>query len=803
MKNTKLQKSHKKFKLSFELNQRKDFSKVGNSTKHRFLENYTMFISLLALSGMLIYVPFSANNQPVNFISINNNETTTQVSQHIALINTIIFYPLLLLFISIIFGATVLKLKNKDIKYYERIVTYSSLVISVMGFISQYSKFLYGPYLLLFLVLFFKKQILRIKQKLTPVSNKIKKTKVVQWILSHPLKLTNLMPHICYWMLVFLDTLWIFKANLGNGTMDVFRIKLFWVNILLVLLIFYALRAITREFWGPALFTTVATSLFYLFDVVIDKMRNDAIVPSQLAMIKSVKSLASMVSPIILITVGISVVLIIYLSRLLSTIYPIKKPRWYNQIISLILAISAFGSTFYWNQPKLPIADFMSNQLGDNRQFYNQAWGAKINGPLIQFLNNVDIQTMKMPAGYSKNEMQKVAKRYQREKEVINKSRKNKINDFTVIYNLSESFADPKRVPTVSYKGNPISHIQQLKKENQSGIMLSSGYGGGTANMEYMTLTSMPTANLEPTLATPYTQIVPLYKHTYSIADQFTHTSAIHPYNNTMYDRTIDYPKLGIHTFYNIENKKHPIKHQTLIENNPYLSDQTAYENVEDQLRRCQKPQFINLVTMQNHTPWDNKYSKADKWDATAGYGTDENVLNQYLQGINYTDQAVNRFYKIINKSDKPIVWIFYGDHLPGMYQNPMSQDGLLLHQTDYFIYLNPAAKAKVEKQQIKNKYVDPNEFTAETLKLTNSKVTSFQAMQTLALEKLPVKVMRTNVNTTNQYSGNLQWINPTNGKIITHPKFNKQQKQLWHDYKLIQYDQCAGKHYLPESFFK
>lgn len=772
--------------------------------KHRFSENYNVFISLLGLSGMLLYVPFTANEQAINFISIGNNETTTEASKHIALMDTIIFYPILFLLIISIFTLTILKIKGKKIPHYERWLTYLALGVTVTGAIGQYSKILYGPYLLLFLVLFFKKQLTKYWQKIKPTILKWSKAKWIRWITSHLKWTKKLLPHLCYWLIVFINVIWIFKSNLGQRAIDIAKIRLFWINVLLILLVFYGLRGITRRFWGPALFTSVFFNLFYLCDIVMDKMRNDAIVPSQLTMLRSVRNLASMVSPMILITIGTCIIAVIYLSRLLADLYPMPKPRWYQQILALVLAVSAYSTTLFWNQPKLPIATFMSSQLYDNRQFYNQAWGAKINGPWIQFLNNVDIQVMKKPNGYSKAKMQQIAKRYQHLSQQMNVSRPNHLNDFTVIYNLSESFADPKRVPTVSYSGKPIRHIQAIQKQSAtSGLMMSSGYGGGTANMEYMTLTSMPTANLEPTLATPYTQIVPYHKHDYSVANGFSHTTAIHPYNNSMYDRAIDYPKLGIHRFYNISNKKYPIKHQHLIENNPYLSDQTAYRNVEDQLKRCQGPQFINLVTMQNHVPWNDKYEHTSKWNANAGYGTDENILAQYIQGINYTDQAVQHFYENINNDSRPIVWVFYGDHLPGLYQNPMEKDGLKLHQTDYFIYLNPAARAKVKGNNQVNKIVDPNEFTAQVLNLTNSKVKPFQALQVQALAKLPVKVMHTNINTTNQYSGNLQWINPKNGKIINHPKFSQKQKELWQDYKLIQYDQCAGKHYLPTSFFK
>ena len=81
--------------------------KVGNN-KHRILADVAIYISLLALSGMLIYVPFSVNEQPVNYISIGNNEITTHASQKIALMDTIIFYPILLALIISIFALTIL-----------------------------------------------------------------------------------------------------------------------------------------------------------------------------------------------------------------------------------------------------------------------------------------------------------------------------------------------------------------------------------------------------------------------------------------------------------------------------------------------------------------------------------------------------------------------------------------------------------------------------------------------------------------------------------------------------------------------
>lgn len=768
-----------------------------------YLATYIIIISIFLLSAMIIYLPFMANNQGVNFISLGNNEITTQATQQIAKHNTMFFYPAILLVGIAIFALTILQLNRKAKINVKKWQTYLALAETLLLWIAQYTKLLTIPYALLFIYLFFEGSA---KIRIQQAKHWYYRQHWLKWLRKICYRLKWTVPYLIVFGIYFVDNVLIFKANTGQPSLQILRYNyMSYVNLLGEILIFLFLYLVIRQFWAAAILTSFAYNFFYLYSVVMRKMRNDAIVPSQLTELKGIKNLSGMISPIIIIgTIG-ALVAFVYLSRLLKTLYPIAKPHYYSQAIWLCCFIAFYGSTFYWNKPDGKITNFLTHQLGDDRQFYNPSYGAEKNGPWAQFLNSIDIQIMQKPSGYSKTAMKQLAKKYQRSADVINQTRRNKLTDFTVIYNLSESFSDPARVPTVSYKKDPIPYIRQLKQTEKSGIMLSSGYGGGTANMEYMTLTSMPTTNYMPTLATPYTQIVPKYNHTYSIADNFAHTTAIHPYNTAFYDRITDYPKMGIHTFYNIDDKNHPIKHQKLIENNPYLSDQTAYANVMDQLNRQTQPQFINLVTMQNHTPWDGKYVNIDQWGATAGDGTDESTLGNYITGINYTDKAVKQFTQEINSLKRPIVWVFYGDHLPGFYNNPMSQDGLTLHKTDYFIYMNKAAKAKLGNPELKQNYpnVDPNEFTAEMLEMISAKVNPFQALQTKALHQLPVKVMNTNDNETNQRSGNLQWINPQNGQIINHLHMTKKQRMLWHDYKLVQYDQTAGKHYLSDSFFK
>ena len=461
------------------------------------------------------------------------------------------------------------------------------------------------------------------------------------------------------------------------------------------------------------------------------------------------------------------------------------------------MLISSLG----WNQHGTPLNNFL-NSIGDTPMFYNQLSGARINGPIVQYLNNVDVTVMTKPAGYSASTMKKVVNRYQAEAQEINQYRRNRLGDQTIIFNLSESFANPNRVPGVKLKNNPIPFVTRMAKQNTGGIMVSSGYGGGTANMEYMTLTGYSLCEFSPTLPTPYTQLVPTLQKNPSIVDEFKHSVAIHPYIGVFYSRTTVYKKFGFDRFLYL-GSKYPIKHRYKIERSPYLSDKTAYANTLDQINNKQRGQFVNLVTMQNHFPYDQHfYDNNPRYAATkVSDGTNIDAVNDFATGIHYTDNYLQTFIRQIDRINKPITIVFYGDHLPGIYGNDMSKDGLKLHETDYFIYSNKYARAHGAHNFSSNThFVSPNDFIAMVAKQTNSKVNWYQALLTEVYEKLPALTIDTNESTTNSYNTSSELVNQ-NGKIVKKSHLSKKQKQILHDYRLIQYDVTAGNHYTDRYF--
>lgn len=576
------------------------------------------------------------------------------------------------------------------------------------------------------------------------------------------------------------------------------------LSLLLTSLLLFAavkfVQAICKRYWFSLAIILMISVAFVIANREKIAARNEPILPSDIAMLNVAGKLLGMVTPQLWIFIAIGTSILIGVGYWLEKYHSIKISfKKHSRLCYLLLAPLLFMSCLFWNHSGTPLSNFLLS-TGNKPMFFNQLSGAQINGPLIQFMYNVDVKVMDQPAGYSRARMEQIVKKYQAQAGEINVYRHNDLAQQTVIFNLSESFSDPNRVPGVRLKNSPISAIKALQKNNTGGVMISSGYGGGTANMEYMALTGYNISNFSPTLPVPFTQLVGKLKVNPSIVDNFNHAVAIHPYVGTFYNRTIVYRKFGFDKFFYLGGKDR-IKHQYRIDHSPYLSDRTAYENVFDQLHSYRHGQFINLVTMQNHFPYsDNYYHHFSHYRSIrVSNGTSSSEVDEFSTEIHYTDNAVKQFIKQIDELDRPITIVFYGDHLPGIYKNDMTKDGLKLHETEYFIYSNKYARTHGAKNFKRGTaVVSPNDFIAMVAKQTNSKVNWYQALLTEVFEKLPAMAKNVKAEGDGNAGSTVAHTDFVNeqGELVEEHDLTKQQKRLLQDYRLVQYDITAGKKY-------
>lgn len=304
------------------------------------------------------------------------------------------------------------------------------------------------------------------------------------------------------------------------------------LTLLLYYLIYRFFYGITNKFWLSSIITYTAVTIAIVADAIKIYYRSEPILPTEVTMVSAYGDILEMISQIILWIAIIGIIILTGVILFCEVKFPQEKLSWKPRLLGILLAIVVFGSSTRINHGNSIVNAWLSS-YGNEPTFWNQEYGAQYNGAIQQFLNNIDTNIMENNSNYSRKRVNKLVEKYKKQAEKINKGRTNNLSTQTIVFNLSESLANPNRLKEVELSQNPLSYIDSVKRNTTSGLMISSGLGGGTANMEYMTLTGLPVSNFSPTIATPYTQVVPNSNQTLTINNYFKKSTAIHPYRGS------------------------------------------------------------------------------------------------------------------------------------------------------------------------------------------------------------------------------------------------------------------------------
>lgn len=520
--------------------------------------------------------------------------------------------------------------------------------------------------------------------------------------------------------------------------------------------------------------------------------REEPFTADDLYMINNTFQLIGMLNIWIIIAIIFSAVLaisaIIYLTIKTRSMKTNRIIRTICLVYSLLIGL-AIG-----NINNRGIVDDVLISNGDSLSYSDILGTNKLNGGILTFANSVNSKIMEEPTGYSKHAIKKIEQKYEKIAKNINSKRvTNNLSKQNVVYVLSESFSDVSKLDGVQVSGgDPLADIHNIEQNNTSGLMMSSGYGGGTANMEYQALTGFNMGLFAPTMRVAYTQLVPSQKSPSNVTELFNHSFAMHPFNNSFYLRQENYKKFGFDNAYFQKDLKHTSK----IYKNPYISDSSVYSDVYEKLKSNKSGTFVNLVTMQNHMPFTDKYKNYPYKLSGKLVGNDAFSSESYVEGTHYTSVATKKFLDKVDKLKTPTTIVFYGDHLPDVYPNANINSAKKLHQTDYFIYSNAAARvANGATKNNKNysKIVSPANFTPLLLEQLNQKVSPYYAMQTLVNQYCPSMTI---------VNGKQMIVDKKTDKLIDWSDLSKKQKELFDDLKMIQYDQTVGKNYSNNKKF-
>lgn len=518
--------------------------------------------------------------------------------------------------------------------------------------------------------------------------------------------------------------------------------------------------------------------------------RQEPVYVSELSWLMNLKSLLSFVD-LKLVAVAATVLLVLVTLVILLSRKFFKgkimswKERGWTAIILIVLAFPLVQNFRNFTSPdkqiNVPIlTQYIKVSNGDI------LWKGSPNIARAKSLSYVWVKqifgkAMDEPEGYSQAKIQEIVQKYSDEAEKINKNRSSQITDQTVIYLLSESLSNPNRVQGATLSENPLKNIDEIKASSTGGLMYSNGFAGGTANMEAQTLSGLPKVNFSSNISTINSDVFPSMPFIPSISNYFPEKIALHPENATNYNRNSIYNKLGFDHFYALSgtDKADLLTNQETLDGK--VSDAQTYRDVLDKIDPS-KSQFFSVLTMQNHMPYTSYSGSSTITASGEGYSEAQNqLLENYVRKISDTDKATKEFLTELEKIDKKITLVFYGDHLSNVFPSDYAgfkEDPLNAYKTDYFIWTN--------KGNTTDKQVDLSSatFTPALFEATGSKVSPYYALLSDVMWEVPAAY---------------------NSPLSSTVTLTEEQSKRMEDLKLVQYDLTSGKHYLKEDspFFK
>ena len=514
-------------------------------------------------------------------------------------------------------------------------------------------------------------------------------------------------------------------------------------------------------------------------------VRDEPLYPSDLLFLWQPSFLLDMASPgsLALAVAGLAVLVagLVLVGRRLDRRFPrvrrSTEPRAWSRILAArvvgaVIAVLVLLEASQFNTSGNPVratyeasgAEWLSWRQGEN---YFE------NGFLAGFLFNTFAGAMDEPKGYSRAAMDEIASRYRARAETLNADRSpDALEGVNVVLLLSEAFSDPLRLSGVELAEDPMPVVRMIMASHPSGQVVGKATGGGTANMEFEALTGMSQVLFAPQLTTPFQMLVPAHDQFPSAAWYFAQhgheTMAVHPFLRTMYRRNAAYPRLGFDTFFDVRK----LKGLSTIGDTWAWSDESTFREALRLLKGSEAPVFMNLVTLQNHFPYEGVY------DDPIENNLRNDALGQYARGLAHADQPTGRLLDELARSDEKTVVLFYGDHLPGaVYDNDvLGANSERLTETPFFLWSSfrdlPATRLPA---------TSPIYFMPLVFEALGARVPPYYALLTDLHDEIP---------------------NLSLGQPIDPSALSSRARTLLNDLRLVQYDFSVGQRYVTDEMF-
>lgn len=491
--------------------------------------------------------------------------------------------------------------------------------------------------------------------------------------------------------------------------------KRFALNALILVALFNVLYILPRKWFMLTSFgLSCVLVIFAVANSMKIELRNSPISMGDFALINELRGLENPVDVSMpLIIAGIAIFLAITAG--IFWLVPKVKQLWWLKVGVSFLSM-AFLAMLWTGYPVSPM---------DKVEFQNTWWqqevGTMRNGLFGNFVLLAQQTNVEAPNGYSEKTIQQIGESYVPAEGTTGEKP-------NVIILMSEAFIDPYHFGEENFTEDPIPHFRKLYDQSLHGKMYSPEFGGGTANVEFETLTGL-SRQFIPDSSVAYQLYVkqPLPSAAYAFKAAGYETTAIHSYFGWYYQRESVYRLLGFDQF--ISGEFMDLDH-ALGSGWGFPKDHNITNSILETLDATQGQDFVHAVAVEGHQPYkpqeDSPFVKTGELpDITRQY------LNKFTDMMHSVDKEIGRLVEELEKRSEPTILIFFGDHYPTFGNNDQVygaqgtqvannmlgeyEDFINTHAVPYFIWNS-------EGNEPKELDVSPNQFGAIALEMAGVK---------------------------------------------------------------------------------
>ena len=571
-----------------------------------------------------------------------------------------------------------------------------------------------------------KKDLLKIRLLLAKEKLKFIISKFKEFIINF-LSPKNILIYLMTITIFFLSWIQLELSSTYDNWIDVFTMSAQYIaiNIATTCTVYLFIHSIINTLWKSCVIYSIFITLLSVINYYVVEFHGT---PLTFMELKNFRTALNVIGGYKFEIKGITKILYIfcveivlcYIMKKIGIKVQAKRKLWWRLTKALYLYIIVLGIIFF---TYLSSAPFMDKKVpGAWANFYHQYGYAACTVKLAFDSTNF----LQKPDGYE-NGIGDI--------ELVNiehDSRENERPDIILI--LNETFYDLSLITDIKTDVPYLENINSLENAIR-GYSVVPYIGGSTNCSEYELLTSN-SLRLMPGV-TPFNVINMKGANTVvsHLKQLGYYTIAGHPEKGSNYNRINAYADMGLDEYYFYDD----FTDRKSYGNKWVLTDESAYENLLLWMKdHTDTPQFIYLLTIQNHGSWDKNERKFDTVHVSNDYGELNEVIDEYLTGIRMSDSAFKYLTDQLKEYDKKVIVCMVGDHSPSFAKDIVDQErsstsSLLLRSTPFIIWANFDIEDK-DMGTISMNYLIPTLF--ETAKVPLSQY--YQYMLNL-MEDVPI----------------------------------------------------------------